>query len=132
MPPASSLRRRLAHLLRLWSDLTAGLPMHRSDTSLAIKLTAMHLRGGPWAVSRSKPPSKVFFSRESAARNRESFLCGSREEDEKGEEGIFASTALVGRNQPCLFPLPLRRCLGATRGVLGGGDVDQYQFYGDL
>jgi hypothetical protein len=68
------------------SDLTAGLPMHRSDTSLARKLTAMHLRGGPWAVSRSKPPSKFFF-----------FLGGSREEDEKGERGFLLQPRLVGR-----------------------------------
>jgi hypothetical protein len=77
--------------------------MHRSDTSLARKLTAMHLRSGTWAVSRSKPPSKVFFSRESAARNRESFLGGRREEDEKGRRGFLLQPRLVGRNQPCLF-----------------------------
>lgn len=30
------------------SDLSGGLPMHRSDTSLQSKLTAMHVRGCPW------------------------------------------------------------------------------------
>jgi len=52
----------------------------------------MHLRGGPWAVSRSNPFQR-FQGGGRAARNREAFLGGIWEEDEKGEEGIFVSAA---------------------------------------